>query len=134
MSSEAARAVFAGSGAFVAVVDDLRTLFPGDFADAAYASVDGDAAWIAFQGAAPNGALGVIEALPFDVEIKTNFGISETECGLAADAALGAFSDLVSACYGVCIGRARNHRDQHTLSSRVTPRWGRPRHHRNWRC
>lgn len=58
--------------------------------------MDGDAAWIAFQGALPDGALELIEALPFDVEIRTNFVISETERGLAAGAALGAFADVVA--------------------------------------
>lgn len=95
ISGDSASAVLAGGGAFNALVEDLRTRFPDDFADAAYASMDGDAAWIAFQGALPEGALGLIEALPFDVEIRTNFVVSETERGLATGAALGAFSDVV---------------------------------------
>lgn len=95
VSGDSARAALAGGGAFNAVVEELRTRFPDDFADAAFRSIDGDAAWVAFQGALPDGALGLIEALPFDVEIRTNFVVSETERGLATGAALGAFSDVV---------------------------------------
>lgn len=95
VSGDYANEVLAGGGAFNAVGEDLRTRYPDDFADAAFRTLDGDAAWVAFQGAVPDGALELIAALPFEVEIRTNFVVSERERGLASGAALGAFSDVV---------------------------------------
>ncbi len=92
---DSASAVLAGGAAFTAAVEALRARFPDDFADAAFSSLDGEAPWLAFKGAVPDDALGLIEALPFHVEVRTNWPISERERELASGAALGAFSDVV---------------------------------------
>lgn len=67
---------FAWHEPFSQMVSDLRERFPESFAGA---RIEGEGAWIAFRGTAPDGVAEKVHSFPKAVEIRTERGFSESE-------------------------------------------------------
>lgn len=79
ISVEDAAREFAWQEPFSALVDELRTEFPDDFAGARIEQADGADAWVAFRGDAPDEALELLAGFERQIAVHEQRGFTEAE-------------------------------------------------------